>query len=675
MNAFRNAGFACFLGLSIVGSSFAATRCVNVSNATPAAPYTTWASASTSIQAAIDAAVNGDEILVAPGVYPITSTLQIPVEKALTLRSTQSRAAIVDAQGLCAGLYVVGTNSVIEGFTFRNGVSGGYGGGVYLGRASTLRDCLVTSNRAWGAGGVMMQDNGAVVENCAIVSNEASYWGGGVVIYNYTTGLVKDSDICNNVAGDYAGGVAFQGAGTVSNCWIADNQAVLQDSGGVNLALGGTLVNCVVVGNQAQTVAGGVYATAGNVLNCTIIGNSAVNLAGGGLYLSNVATSRNCIVYYNAAPATANVQIGGSPVLDRCCTVPAAGVDAITNEPGFANRLARDFHLLPGSPCIDAGTAEQAPGDDYDGNPRPVAGQASAPALFDVGAYEYGRAPLMSADFDGDGATDLVVYHPATGNWHGLLSAMGGQTLPFGWSAALPTPADFDGDGMADLAVYHPATGNWHIRESSSAIPQVTQFGWSATVPLPGDYDGDGKADLAVYHPTAGRWYFLCSTAGRYDVQWGWSSAIPVPADYDGDGITDIAVYHPASGLWQILKSSTGGAIQKNWGWSSAIPVPADYDGDGRADVAVFHRASGTWYVAYSGGGSLTQPFGWSTTIPVAADYDGDGRADIAVYHPASGNWSILKSTTGGIRTQNWGWSATQPVLLYPLIHSWFGLP
>ena len=205
----------------------------------------------------------------------------------------------------------------------------------------------------------------------------------------------------------------------------------------------------------------------------------------------------------------------------------------------------------------------------------------------------------------------------------------------------------------------------------------VNQWPVPATpgVSAEGDVDGDGRADLAVFHPAAGRWYFLCTTAGRYSVKWGWATTIPVPADYDGDGATDLAVYHPPSGLWQILKSSTGGAIQKNWGWSTAIPVPADYDGDGRADIAVFHRATGAWRIFYSGGGSRTKVFGWSATIPVAADYDGDGRADLAVYHPATGNWHVLKSTTGGAVVKNWGWSAAKPTLLYPLIHSWFGLP
>ena len=285
------------------------------------------------------------------------------------------------------------------------------------------------------------------------------------------------------------------------------------------------------------------------------------------------------------------------------------------------------------------------------------------------------RGVSADGDVDGDTAADFSVFHPATGNWHVLFHTGAGWVLPWGWSATLPVPADYNGDGLLDFAVYHPATGHWHIQESGTGRSRTVQFGWSATVPLPGDYDGDGKADLAVFHPAAGRWYFLCTTAGRYTAQWGWSTTVPVPADYDGDGATDFAVYHPASGLWQILKSSTGGAIQKQWGWSTAVPVPADYDGDGKADVAVFHRASGTWYVSFSGGGSRTKQFGWSSTIPVAADYDGDGAADLAVYHPATGSWRVLKSTTGGILVKTWGWSSAKPTLLYPLIHSWFNLP
>ena len=64
MRVYSSVGVAGFLFLSFACSSFAVTRYVNVSNATPAAPFTNWGMASTAIQPAIDEAVSGDEILV-----------------------------------------------------------------------------------------------------------------------------------------------------------------------------------------------------------------------------------------------------------------------------------------------------------------------------------------------------------------------------------------------------------------------------------------------------------------------------------------------------------------------------------------------------------------------------------------------------------------------------------
>ncbi|MHC4285962.1 MAG: choice-of-anchor Q domain-containing protein, partial [Planctomycetota bacterium] len=62
------------------------------------------------------------------------------------------------------------------------------------------------------------------------------------------------------------------------------------------------------------------------------------------------------------------------------------GVGNITGNPLFANPAESDYHILPGSPCINAGdpdyTAE--PGEtDLDGLPRVIDGR------IDIGAYEY----------------------------------------------------------------------------------------------------------------------------------------------------------------------------------------------------------------------------------------------------------------------------------------------
>jgi hypothetical protein len=48
------------------------------------------------------------------------------------------------------------------------------------------------------------------------------------------------------------------------------------------------------------------------------------------------------------------------------------GVDDLLDvSPIFANPLLGDYHLLAGSPAIDAGSAVDAPASDYDGDTRP----------------------------------------------------------------------------------------------------------------------------------------------------------------------------------------------------------------------------------------------------------------------------------------------------------------
>ena len=208
-------------GLLSLSASPAATRYVNVSNATPAAPFTNWGMAATSIQPAIDAAASGDEILVAPGTYYLSSAeVYIPPEKALTLRSTQSRVAIIDAQQHSRGLQIQGTNSWVEGFTVRSGGwVVGYGGGLLVGRACTVRDCLVTGNWAGMGAGIFVgsEATNALVEDCTIEGNTATNGpGGGVVLYENSRGRLNRCRIRNNGA-DYGGGACIMEGGSKSN--------------------------------------------------------------------------------------------------------------------------------------------------------------------------------------------------------------------------------------------------------------------------------------------------------------------------------------------------------------------------------------------------------------------------------------------------------------------------
>ena len=394
-------------GMSSVSIASAATRYVNVSNATPAAPYTNWAMAATAIQPAIDEAASGDEILVAPGIYYLTgSEVQIPGHKSLALRGTQSREAVIDAQSLSCGVSIGGSDSRFEGFTVRNGRNTSRGGGIVVSRACTVRDCWVSSNRAFGGGGLLVagEATNARIENCTISDNVVEEKGGGVALYNNSFGCLDRCVIRNNAASNGGGGVWIQHSGSISNCWIADNRVtdtngwgggVLMDSGGQTGT--GRLVNVVVSGNWAGEVGGGVYSSGPlgavqPVINCTIVSNAA-GRDGGGAF---AYTTRfiNDIIYFNTAPTNANLNAHDATVsciVSNCCTTSNYFWPNITNAPAFVDAGAGDFRLATASFCIDAGTTNGAPRTDIDGNPRPRRGMPGMGSTnCDMGAYEYG---------------------------------------------------------------------------------------------------------------------------------------------------------------------------------------------------------------------------------------------------------------------------------------------
>lgn len=260
----------------------------------------------------------------------------------------------------------------------------------------------------------------------------------------------------------------------------------------------------------------------------------------------------------------------------------------------------------------------------------------------------------VSADFDGDGRTDVSVFRPGSNVWYVSTSANNGfYANQFGIATDTLTPQDYDGDGKTDLAVYRG--GIWHILRSGDGTYAAFNFGLSNDVPVPADFDGDGRSDLAVYR--GGIWYLLRSADNSFmALSFGLTGDKPVPGDYDGDGKADEAVFRPSDGNWYLLRSQLG--FQPiNWGIATDKPVQADYDGDGKTDLAVYR--DGTWYLKQSRDGNLVYQFGLSGDTPAAGDYDGDGKADAAVYR--SGVWYLSQSTSG-FRAQSFGLAADKPI-------------
>lgn len=172
-----------------------------------------------------------------------------------------------------------------------------------------------------------------------------------------------------------------------------------------------------------------------------------------------------------------------------------------------------------------------------------------------------GLSNLQSGNIDGMGGVDVVAMDDFI---YGEPRAIGSHS------------ADFDGDGVTDMSVFRPSNGTWFIFSSGTNTFSFTQFGQAGDIPVDGDFDGDSRSDIAVFRPSNGMWFMLKSSNGQFiSTQFGQNGDRPIPGDYDKDGKTDIAVFRPASGQWFYLRSSDGQFVATPWGQNMDIPIPA----------------------------------------------------------------------------------------------------
>ena len=123
---------------------------VSLDSANPTPPYSDWSTAATNIQDAVDAATDGDQVLVTNGVYSSgmravhytlgITTNRVAVTKMLTLQSVNG-PQVTSIEGHKLPGSVTGAsafrcvyltnNAVLVGFTLTNGATLGYGGGIF----------------------------------------------------------------------------------------------------------------------------------------------------------------------------------------------------------------------------------------------------------------------------------------------------------------------------------------------------------------------------------------------------------------------------------------------------------------------------------------------------------------------------------------------------------------
>lgn len=385
------------------------------------------------IQSAINAANNGDTVLVGPGTYVENINFN---GKAITVTSSDGPSTtIIDGNhnGTVATFNQSETAAaILSGFTIRNGFKdGGSGGGILIQAASpTIKNNIITGNHAASGIGIYVYDGSPTIKNNTITYNDNTGAGsggfngsgitidgidpsaspqivgnaitnnspeGGIGIYSNGTPFIQGNLIQGNTSSD-GGGLNFQGSGSpiISQNLIVGNSA--SDNGaGIWISLiyasyrsPVLVLNNTIAGNNGGFPHGtsGVY-TVGFGLNATFINNVVVAVPG-----QNGVTCDN---FFGPVPSDSV-----SPVFSHndfysfqgagyngWCDVGYASGN-LTSDPLFQSAANNDFHLAKSSPAVDAGdsTAAYLPSTDYDGNPRIADGNGDGTAVVDMGVYE-----------------------------------------------------------------------------------------------------------------------------------------------------------------------------------------------------------------------------------------------------------------------------------------------
>jgi len=326
------------------------------------------------IQQAVNAAEEGEVVLVANGVYRGNGNRDLEITKAITLKSENGPdACIIDCQGSIDNPHRAffinmpdrgrDAKLVLEGFSIVNGYVNDnlmapilpfLGGGFLSHNESSviIRDCIIKDcYAAWCGGGIYMEGNyrakyKSYITNCIVTHNSA--------------------DGINDVGG---GGIFVPGSVDIRNSIINGNSSK-KPGGGVYIdtpfsGAGIELLNCTVVDNVSRSSGGGIYFSSSarytdevRLRNSIVRDNQAGTISnpGRGQQIS-IETGEYGFLYTPELKVSySNIQGGETGVFvspNSILNWQAGNIDIV---PGFDS----DYFLAPGSPCIDQGDPSQA---------------------------------------------------------------------------------------------------------------------------------------------------------------------------------------------------------------------------------------------------------------------------------------------------------------------------
>lgn len=372
------------------------------------------------IQAAINAAADGDTVLVSDGTYKENINFN---GKAITVTSVNGPATtMIDGGGITSVVIFhtsEGAGSVLNGFTLTNGAAF-EGGGIFVSVSSpTITNNVITANTGCnGGGGIAVNFAAPLIQGNTINNNAqdggcgGGIGGGGISIGGESSGTrVIGNIISNNAFGSGGGGISLFAAGgpLIQNNIITGNNGGTQGGGLIMFNDASPQIIGNVFSHNSASQGAGLYwltplSTPGILLlNNTITDNTGTQ--GSAVFTSafndNTSIQNNVIIgqagvdsvfcesFNNNTPPpfTANdVFVAGALPYGGICSDQTGLQGNISADPLFVDTAVDNFHLQPASPAINTGnnTARIAlPATDIDGNTRVFNNTV------DIGAFEF----------------------------------------------------------------------------------------------------------------------------------------------------------------------------------------------------------------------------------------------------------------------------------------------
>ncbi len=494
----------------------------------------TWANASSSLQAMMDAAAAGDTIWVATGTYLPTSSpdgvstnnrdksfhlsknIKIyggfdGTETMLSERDWVDNETILsgdfDADDVVSGIgasLIINNNAenayhvfmvksvtsgTLDGFTVCGGNANG-SSGIDFNGYNFFRTA---------AGGIYTRYSSFILSNLNVKGNSANT-AGGIFIDHTNNNTVTNSTVSKNVNG----GIRTSSIITIANSIISGNKGP-----GIYLYSGLNNVNSYIRNSIiSYNSDAGVYDDQlnNNYINCTFYGNTADYGGGLGLFRDNsFATIKNCIFWDNIATGangayTAEIYFDYSeePTVQYCLmqaeTLFSTGTGNINNQdPLLINPEGGDFRILAGSPVLDVGSNAAISGVSTD-----IAGNARIQnTTVDMGAYEGTTIPpIIYVDSSATSGTKngaswanaYIDLQNAIDNPYGTSEIWVAQgthlpTKDHTGNASPTDPRDKNFHMAADMQLYGGFTGT---------ETELSQRDWIANLTiLSGDFDND----------------------------------------------------------------------------------------------------------------------------------------------------------------------------------------